>query len=657
MGIQSLLDIARAEIGTVEQGNNNIKYNTWYYGHVVNGNNYPYCAVFASWCANKAGIPESIIPRTASAGYFAYYAKQGHGKVFAGNDAQPGDLFLIGYDGNDYADHVGFVESCSGGNIKTIEGNSNNMVRSRTLSTQGLTFVRFPLSGDNAEGTYSANWVERVVPNIGRNLATKAYMAYQLYTDSTSGGYSFLWGNNSSTAKGGLRKYKDFLCMALGSYYGTDGTFVKIEFDDGKVIYGVKADEKKDSETDSNHMYHDYPFDRNVTEFIVDSNVVTGNDSFTAALQAVGISRPSRVKRIWTSDTEPSRGNAGTIEGEIKEYHFADTNEKIPIHARIFNQLPMRPTGSLYALANGQDISRYIGGISWTNTRASLATVFNFSVPKADGMRYINMYTPQLGDIFRYSGGGINEDFRGIVWDVDDSDSKINKYTAVDIGFYLNETTDTYQFTAMRADECLKKICTDLCIPVVAMPELPVLITQIYVDKPVSDVVNDIIARCGNAYNYDFVPEGIRFYDCRTMAASPKFRIASNTELKDSVQFMGGLRHKKSLDGVRNSVKAITETDVVTTLKDNDSIEEYGFLQEVVKISDGEDAGTVAKQKLDELKQLAENAGGTIIEEMDSYTRAGYSITIGGVKYVITSSQHSVSGGVHYNQIDLEAIA
>ena len=512
--------------------------------------------------------------------------------------------------------------------------------------------LRYP---GGSSGAYTANWVEREVPNIGKSLATKAYMAYQSYTNKEADGYSFLWGNNASTASGGLRKYKDFLCMAFGSYYGADGTFFKIEFDDGKTIYAVKADEKKDSETDSLHMYHEHPFDRNVTEFVVDRSIVTGNDKFTSALEAAGISRSARVTRIWTSDTEPTAGGLGTTNSDEKEYHFADTNEKLPIHPRIFAQIPIKPTGDIYVLANGKDISRYVCDISWTNTKQSLATIFNFSVPKADGMKYINMYTPKEGDIFRYSGAK-GEYFRGVVTEIDDGDTKVNKCVAVDAGWYLNECTDTYQFVNMRADECLKKICNDLHIPIIQICELSTLITQVYVDKPISDVINDILLKCGNIYNFDFVPEGIRFYKCTDMSAEPKFRISSNTELKDSVKFMGNISHKKSLGGMRNSVKVITDTDVITTLKDKDSIDEYGFLQEVVKINDGEDAETVARRKLDELNQIAESGSGEIIEELDSYTRAGYTIHIGEGHYIIKSSQHSVKNGVHYNKIDLERV-
>lgn len=219
-------------------------------------------------------------------------------------------------------------------------------------------------------GGYIANWVEREIPNIGKSLATKSYMAYQTYTNSQASGYKYLWGSDSSTSNGGLRKYKDFICMALGSYYGPDGTFVKIEFDDGKVIYAVKGDEKKDSETDSRHMYHTGS-DANMTEFIIDGNVVTGNEKFTSALEAERINRSARVVRIWTSDTEPTYGSTGSTSGE-KEYHFADTNEKIPIHNSIFKQAPMLLDGALKVVVNDTDVSKHIGDISWTNTKIHL---------------------------------------------------------------------------------------------------------------------------------------------------------------------------------------------------------------------------------------------------------------------------------------------
>ena len=315
----------------------------------------------------------------------------------------------------------------------------------------------------------------------------------------------------------------------------------------------------------------------------------------------------------------------------------------------------MQLDGTLKVVVNDTDVSKHIGDISWTNTKNTLATTMSFSTPKPKEMKYMNIYIPQMGDIMRYSGGD-KEDFRGVIIEVDDGAMYENKYTAVDVGWYLNKTTDTYQFTSMRADDCIKKICNDLYIPIMVIPELSTFITQIYIDKPVSDVIKDILDKCGNGYNFDFVPDGMRIYLCSDMSVEPKFRISPNTELKNSVQYMGNIEHKGSIENMKNSVKVITDTDVMTTLKAEESISKYGFLQEVVKMNDGDNASDLAKKNLGELNKEDETYSGEIIEELASYTRAGSTIEKDGVKYVITSSQHSIKNGVHYNKIDMERL-
>ena len=618
----------------------------WYSQDVRWGPHYD-CSSFVITAYQNAGVPVKDNGATYTGDMYNVFISCGFKDVTSSCNLSNGAGMLKGDVLLNKADHTALVQA-DGGTTVEARGTSFGIVTNVPYRNYPWDCVlRYTKDG----GGYIANWVEREIPNIGKSLATKSYMAYQTYTNSQASGYKYLWGSDSSTSNGGLRKYKDFICMALGSYYGPDGTFVKIEFDDGKVIYAVKGDEKKDSETDSRHMYHTGS-DANMTEFIIDGNVVIGNEKFTSALEAEGINRSARVVRIWTSDTEPTYGSTGSTSGE-KEYHFADTNEKIPIHNSIFKQAPMLLDGALKVVVNDTDVSKHIGDISWTNTKNTLATTMSFSTPKPKEMKYMNIYIPQMGDIMRYSGGD-KEDFRGVIIEVDDGAMYENKYTAVDVGWYLNKTTDTYQFTSMRADDCIKKICNDLYIPIVLIPELSTLITQIYIDKPVSDVIKDILDKCGNGYNFDFVPDGMRIYLCSDKVVEPKFRISPNTELKNSVQYMGNIEHKGSIENMKNSVKVITDTDVMTTLKAEESISKYGFLQEVVKMNDGDNASDLAKKNLGELNKEDETYSGEIIEELTSYTRAGSTIEKDGVKYVITSSQHSIKQGVHYNKLDLE---
>jgi len=50
-----VVEIAKAEIGNRETGNNDNKYGKWY-----GANNQPWCAMFVSWVFNKAELGKSI---------------------------------------------------------------------------------------------------------------------------------------------------------------------------------------------------------------------------------------------------------------------------------------------------------------------------------------------------------------------------------------------------------------------------------------------------------------------------------------------------------------------------------------------------------------------------------------------------------------------
>ena len=62
-----VLDTARAQLGTKEKpaGSNNVKYNTWFYGHPVKGDAYPWCMVFVCWLFAHVGDGVEDIPIVA----------------------------------------------------------------------------------------------------------------------------------------------------------------------------------------------------------------------------------------------------------------------------------------------------------------------------------------------------------------------------------------------------------------------------------------------------------------------------------------------------------------------------------------------------------------------------------------------------------------
>ena len=58
MTVNEIIQLATNEIGTVENppNSNNVKYNTWFYGHAVSGSGYPWCAAFISWLFKGTGL-------------------------------------------------------------------------------------------------------------------------------------------------------------------------------------------------------------------------------------------------------------------------------------------------------------------------------------------------------------------------------------------------------------------------------------------------------------------------------------------------------------------------------------------------------------------------------------------------------------------------
>lgn len=143
-----IVGVAAKEIGYRETGDNHTKYGVWY-----GMDGAAWCHMFVSWCASKAGIPQSVIPKTASTDEgMAWFKGRGHFKYKGKYTPKRGDLvyFKTG------RSHVGIVEKVTGSTLHTIEGNSSDKVARRTypLSEKTITGYGVPeYTGTNANGT------------------------------------------------------------------------------------------------------------------------------------------------------------------------------------------------------------------------------------------------------------------------------------------------------------------------------------------------------------------------------------------------------------------------------------------------------------------------------------------------------------------------
>lgn len=135
-----VVKVAVSQIGVKESpaNSNNVKYNTWFYGHKVSGSDYAWCASFLDWCFDKAGAG-ALFPHNANAAYAqdeivssckgVWVMKKNTSRATRRAylaQAKPGDVVTFDFGKMDaYRRHIGIVERVCGSDIICIEGNTS----------------------------------------------------------------------------------------------------------------------------------------------------------------------------------------------------------------------------------------------------------------------------------------------------------------------------------------------------------------------------------------------------------------------------------------------------------------------------------------------------------------------------------------------------
>lgn len=151
---ETILKIARAEIGTEATNYKKCKYNTDFYGYVVSASWADWCAVFVWWVFHKAGADALLYIKDAGCGNLgeAFYNrnrfktsgyKVGDVVFFHWSDKRSGSVPIT------YTlDHVGIIEKVnSDGSYTTIEGNTgggNGAVKRQTRYAYQISGVGRP---------------------------------------------------------------------------------------------------------------------------------------------------------------------------------------------------------------------------------------------------------------------------------------------------------------------------------------------------------------------------------------------------------------------------------------------------------------------------------------------------------------------------------
>lgn len=137
-GNGQIVSVALTQLGN--QGGQ--KFWSWYGfdSHVA------WCACFASWCGDQAGLIESgKMPKFSLCDDgIAWFQSKGKWKS-RGYSPAPGTLIFFDWNGDGISDHVGIVEKTEGNIVCTVEGNSSDAVNQRSYDINNGTIMGYGL--------------------------------------------------------------------------------------------------------------------------------------------------------------------------------------------------------------------------------------------------------------------------------------------------------------------------------------------------------------------------------------------------------------------------------------------------------------------------------------------------------------------------------
>ena len=139
-----LIEVALAEVGTIEEGDNLTKY-----GKFMKADGLPWCGSFVNWCADQAGVKiPSMVSTAAGANRMKDLGR------WITDKPQVGDLCFMDFphDGIDRISHIGIVAKVGTSSVLCIEGNTSGtgdqrnggmvMIKRRNIGKEIVGFGR-----------------------------------------------------------------------------------------------------------------------------------------------------------------------------------------------------------------------------------------------------------------------------------------------------------------------------------------------------------------------------------------------------------------------------------------------------------------------------------------------------------------------------------
>ena len=196
---KDIVNVAMSQIGYHEGSNssslsgvgngskNYTEFGRWY------GTQDMWCAMFVSWCANTAGVSQSVVPKHSfTVDGLNWFQKNGlaYSRQQVANGKytpKPGDIIYFKSSRNsNKTNHVGIVKNYSNKTVYTIEGNKSDAVKScsYSISNNYIVYICSPKYKEKDTVTLNKTSLSLTVGNYATLKATKTGGKISSWTSS-----------------------------------------------------------------------------------------------------------------------------------------------------------------------------------------------------------------------------------------------------------------------------------------------------------------------------------------------------------------------------------------------------------------------------------------------------------------------------------------
>ena len=298
----------------------------------------------------------------------------------------------------------------------------------------------------------------------------------------------------------------------------------------------------------------------------------------------------------------------------------------------------------------GQDISRFIGKITWSGSRiqAGRKLVFEYLKDTRDpNLPIININNGET--ILGYSEDN-NIVFQGNVYDIEENKKESRVViTAYDNLFILNKSRTTRKFTNITAEDVTASICRELGIKVGNLAKTNTNINFIAERKTGYQIIMMAYTEASKITKEKYHP----IMNKDALDVILKGTLIEDVVL-DSTKNMINSIYKESIENMINQIMVTDEQgNVINYIRDEDLINKYSMIQDVYKTDPNKNTNLFASSMIKKPEQsgLIECLGdyklisSYSVEVKDEYLRG---------KFYIKSDVHTFSRDQHTMRIDLE---